>query len=548
MPASGSRAASRRGLAVTGALLALALGGCAPRLEPTRGVLVISLDTLRADRLGCYGHGRDTSPFLDSLAARGVLFEQLIAQYPSTLTSHMSIFTGLYPQEHAVFPPDGKLAAAIPTLPEVFQRAGYRTAGFTESGLMRGSHGFARGFDVFDDSSENRFDDLERTLERGLGFLRSLRATKRYFLFLHTYAIHTPYDPPPPYDTLYWSGEPPPAFSPTGRNFLRLNSHKLTIEPAAVEYFLALYDGSIRYVDDHLERFFRELDALGLADDLTVVLTSDHGEEFLEHGQLAHAQVYRETVHVPLIVVHPGLPAARRVARLVETVDLAPTVIELAGLAPPEMSGRSLRRELTGADPAPGGEAYSEVSIAGIVSGSLHRQEPSGIFQLVRSRFEATQARERIVNFDVGPSALELGLASFLGRPRRVEVRIDGALHASVDLDGERKSLVVLPAAPATPRRRIRLEADSCTPRNGRRPHLDCYSFYLSSPQPLERLELFELGGDPLAQRDVWAPNATIGRSMLQALSARRWQPRAKAVLLELDDEARRRLEALGYL
>ncbi|MCM2270156.1 MAG: sulfatase [Thermoanaerobaculia bacterium] len=548
MRAAGSGAARRRRLAAGVAVASLALAGCAPRLAPTRGILVLSLDTLRADRLGAYGHTRDTSPFLDSLAARGVLFEEAIAQYPSTLVSHMSIFTGLYPREHAVFPPRGQLAATIPTIAELLQRAGYRTAGFTEGGQMRGKHGFERGFDHFDDRAQRRFDDVERTLARGLGFLRSLQPDDRYFLFLHTYAIHTPYEPPPPYDTLYWKAAPPDVFAPTGRNFLRLNSHRLTIEPAAVEYFQALYDGSIRYVDDRLRQFFAELEALGLADDLTVVVTSDHGEEFLEHGRLAHTQAYRETLHVPLIVVHPGMESARRVTPLVESVDLAPTVLELAGLKANGMSGRSLHPWLAGGDPTPRGQAYSEVMAAGVPTRSLHRESDAGLFQLVHTRYDGTQAKERITDFDVGSSALAMRVASFLGAPRRVEIRIDGELHESLALADEGGVRVVLPADPRTPRRRVRIEADSCTPLQRRRPHVNCYSYLLTADQELQRVELFELRGDPLAQRDAWPRHSALGRQMLQVLNALDWQPRAAPGDLEIDRESRRQLEALGYL
>jgi arylsulfatase A-like enzyme len=542
------RRATRRRCLPIPALLALVLAGCGPTLPPTRGVLLISIDTLRADRLGCYGNPRDTSPFLDSLAARGVLFERLIAQYPSTLTSHMSIFTGLYPQEHAVFPPDGELAAAIPTLPELLRRGGYRTGGFTEAGLMRGSHGFARGFDRFDDRSEDRFDDLERTLARGLDFLRALPRDERFFLFLHTYAVHTPYDPPPPYDSMYWSAPPPPAPAPTGRSFLRINSHKLAVEPEALEYYKALYDGSIRYVDDRLRQFFGELESLGLADDLTVIVTSDHGEEFFEHGQLAHSQIYPETMHVPLVVVHPALRGPRRVPDLVETVDLAPTLLELAGVAPPEVSGRTLLPLLAGSSGSPRGHAYSEVSVAGLFASSLRSDAPGGRYQIVRTRIDPSQPRERITAFDVGPSELPLEVESFLERPRRLEIRVDGEPHSSVALAGGETGRIVLPAAPGSRRRRVRIEADSCTPRDRRRPHVDCYSYVLSAPRTLERYELFELADDPLAQRDVWATNSALGRRLLAQLSALRWTPRGASSRVELDDEARRQLEALGYL
>src|SRR4029077_17254045 len=125
---------------ITGALLAAALVGCGrgagPAPRATRGYVVVSIDTLRADHLGCYGYRQPPSPFLDSLARRATLFEQAYAQYPSTLVSHMSMFTGLQPREHGVFPPNSVLPAEVETFPEVFQRHGFRTAGFTEGGFV----------------------------------------------------------------------------------------------------------------------------------------------------------------------------------------------------------------------------------------------------------------------------------------------------------------------------------------------------------------------------------------------------------------------------
>jgi arylsulfatase A-like enzyme len=534
--------------AALAALLALVATGCGRRLAPTRGIIVVSLDTLRADRLGCYGNARDTSPFLDRLAARGVRFERAQSLYPSTLTSHMSIFTSLYPREHAVFPPDGRLAATIPTLPEVFQRAGYRTAGFTEAGQVKGLYGFARGFDVFDDSVEHRADDVERTLGRGLDFLRSLAPGERYFLFLHSYAIHAPYNPPPPYDRLFWSEEPPTVFAPTGPNFLRFNSYRGTLPPGAVDYFLALYDGSIRYVDDRLREFYGQIEALGLADDLTLVVTSDHGEEFLEHGQLSHGQIYDETLHVPLLLLHPQLREPRQVAHLVQLIDLAPTLYDLAAIAPPDVSGSSLVPLLAGERGEPRGWAYAEVETPAGPARTLYREAPSRLLQLVHTRIDISRPSERTTEFDIGPAALELAVAPFRGEPRRLEVRVDGVLQQSLALAPDAATRLLLPAAPAARRRRIRLEADTCTPRSRRHAHRNCFSFQLTAPHDFDRLELFELSSDPRGARDLFDRHADVGQQMLQALRALRWAARGAGGRIELDEEAVRQLEALGYL
>ena len=140
--------------------------GFEPR--PTRGVILISLDTVRADHLSCYGYERRTTPFLESLAERSVLFERAVAQYPSTLISHMSMFTGFYPRQHGVFPPAAVLSPEIETMPERLQAAGLRTAGHTEGGYVSGAYGFERGFEEFTDTPYADDTDVERTFERGL--------------------------------------------------------------------------------------------------------------------------------------------------------------------------------------------------------------------------------------------------------------------------------------------------------------------------------------------------------------------------------------------
>ena len=177
------------------AALVVLLTGCTPESGTTlpRGAILISVDPLRADRLGLYGHPRPTSPFLDELARQAVVFDNAIVQVPGTLPSHMSIFTGLFPGEHGVRPPDDSLSPAIPTLPEVFQSHGFRTAGFTEGGFVSGRFGFARGFEHFDDSAAKIPTDVEDTLARGIEFLSGLDRHERFFLLLHTYCVHDNY-------------------------------------------------------------------------------------------------------------------------------------------------------------------------------------------------------------------------------------------------------------------------------------------------------------------------------------------------------------------
>ena len=356
--------------------LVLVGGSCAGDREPARGVILISLDTLRADHLGLYGYERPTSPFLDELATRGVVFEHAYAQFPSTLTSHMSMLTGLYPAEHGVYPPAGKLPPEIPLVAELLQAHGVRTAGHTEGGYVRGNFGFRRGFDEFDARDRAHDDSTERTFRRGKRFLRSLEPADPFFLFLHTYSVHAPYEPPEPYRSQFWPGEPPAdAFLPVPTNLVAADRDNRPQSAEAIDYYRALYDAEIRHLDDVLRDFFDELSALGLDERTTVIITSDHGEEFREHGRFNHDQLYAEVIRVPFLVVGPDI-AARRSARVVELVDVTPTILELAGLDLAEleaqandqdsvgstMSGQSLARELGRDASYPKRLAYAEAS------------------------------------------------------------------------------------------------------------------------------------------------------------------------------------------
>jgi arylsulfatase len=333
-----------------------------PVPRATRGYIVISIDTLRADHLGSYGYGKPTSPFLDSLAKRGTLFEEAYAQFPSTLVSHMSMLTGLHPREHGVFPPNAVLSPKVELLPEVFQRHGFRTAGFTEGGFMSGRFGFRRGFDEFHARDRNRNRPLEGTFRRGVQFLEGLKKDDRFLLFLHTYAVHAPYDAPDRYRKPFWSGPPPPEAIPaTGPALTRQNALGEPLPQLTVDWLAALYDAGIRQTDEVIQRFFADLERLGLADDVTVVITSDHGEEFQDHGRFNHTQLYREVLRVPLLVIHPDKREAIRHAGIVQLVDLAPTLYELARLQPKgKPTGTSLARLLGHPSPPRPGKAFAE--------------------------------------------------------------------------------------------------------------------------------------------------------------------------------------------
>jgi arylsulfatase A-like enzyme len=293
-------------------------------------VLLISLDTLRARSLGTYGYARDTSPFLDSVARRGTLFENAITASVTTSPSHMSLFTGLYPVHHGIL--EGlhrKLPNAV-TLADRLREAGYRTAAFTENGYLVRQRGFGDGFDQY---TENRGERAKAPGEVRLTFgqaRRWIEANREvpFFLFVHTYEVHSPYDPEEPYAALFQGDAAPGPDEPV----IRAERDR--------------YDREIRIVDDELRKLFAALGESGLSSSTIVAVLADHGEEFAEHGGYQHgAAVYEESVRVPLLFWGPGrIPEARRHAAPVSLIDVAPTIVDLVGLPVPEdLDGISLK-------------------------------------------------------------------------------------------------------------------------------------------------------------------------------------------------------------
>ncbi len=316
-------------------------------------VLLVSLDTLRADHLSCYGYERRTSPVLDSLATHGYRFEWAISQAPGTLPSHMTLFTSLYPTVHGVWTERQRLPGRRLTLPEQLCESGYRTAAFTDGGFVRGSYGFSQGFEIYHDLWRN----IRKSVPMALKWIDGIPASVPFFVFFHCYDIHDPYDPPPPYREMFMKGPHEGDFEPTTKQLnnirvrLRENPgehHGLTAED--VDYMLSLYDGGIRYTDHWMGRLLAGLRERGRLEDTWVIVLSDHGEEFTEHGSVLHERLFHTVTHVPLIISPPG-GLAEPVVReeIVQLVDVAPTILDLCGVGRlAECQGESFHALLPG--------------------------------------------------------------------------------------------------------------------------------------------------------------------------------------------------------
>ena len=334
-------------------LLVLGSAACSSRDPdgPARHLMLISLDTLRADRLSCYGYGRATSPAIDALAREGARFEQVVTETTWTLPAHLTLFTGLAPESHGVVRPDLRMAEEIPVLAEILRAAGFRTFAGTGGGFVARSFGFARGFERFDD----RQTDLAETLRDAKGFLNALRHDERAFVFVHTMDVHCPYEPAQEFADLFRS--PEAAFVATDGRCGNPDFNSAALTPGQVLHLSDRYDASIREADAALGEFLGWLSSRDLRERSLVVVTSDHGEEFAEHGRIGHeGSVYAELLRVPLILAGPGI-APSVIDEPIGLKDVAPTLLDLLGVAPAAgMDGSSYASRATAGvrgEPAP---------------------------------------------------------------------------------------------------------------------------------------------------------------------------------------------------
>jgi arylsulfatase A-like enzyme/tetratricopeptide (TPR) repeat protein len=306
-------------------LLALVAASCTRAgvsTYPTASVVLISIDTLRADRTGPYGYRKGRTPTLDRLAREGIVVDDVYSHVPLTLPAHASMLTGLLPPRHEVRDNLGfRLGEGHLTLAERFKAAGLATGGAVSAYVLRSQTGIAQGFDTYDDAlvvdtASQSLGSLQRdggiAVDSLLGFVAA-QGERRFFAFLHLYEPHSPWKPPERFQDL---GSP--------------------------------YDGDVAHADELLGRFLEGLRARKLLDRVILAVTSDHGEGLLDHGEEEHGIfLYREAVHVPLLLRLPGgAGAGTRVAGPIAQVDLAPTLLELAGLDSTGTDGQSLRAEL----------------------------------------------------------------------------------------------------------------------------------------------------------------------------------------------------------
>jgi arylsulfatase A-like enzyme len=291
-------------------------------------VVVYLIDTLRSDRLGCYGHSVPVSPNIDALASEGVLFERVVAQSSWTKPAVVTILTGIGPLGHGVNRRDDRVPEGLDTLAEILRNSGYETAAFANNAYITEAAGFAQGFDHFDFAHSRSGDALGRVLD----WLADRPLTAPFFLYVHTIDPHAPYEPSQPYRDRF-------AGSVTDRDvgsfdhIHALSRRELPITEALVEDMLRLYDAEVAENDHSFGVLMEALKSLGVYDDTLIVFLSDHGEGFQDHGVFGHGwDLYREVVEVPMIIRPPGWSDPVRVGEMVQQIDVVPTVLAAAGM------------------------------------------------------------------------------------------------------------------------------------------------------------------------------------------------------------------------
>jgi len=336
-------------------------GGGGAATPPARpNLILVSIDTLRADHLSPYGADPAISPRLDAFAADALVFDRALSTSTWTLPSHGSMLTGLLPAQHGLERVDDRLSRRAVTVAARLRRLGYRTAAFTDGGFLAPRWGLSRGFDRWDVTPGQAWQPKDvKAIVAGAGAWLKENRFRPFFLFVHTYETHQPYRD----REGFGAGLLPPG-TPPGDSVEVFELDAERIEPAELARVRGLYAAGVRRVDHHLGGWLADLAAAGALDDTAVVVTSDHGEELAEHGAFehAHGRVWDECVRVPMIVRPAGGAAGRRSPVPVTTLDVAPTLLAWAGAADPRLPGRPL------AELADEGDAGRPVYVTGIPS------------------------------------------------------------------------------------------------------------------------------------------------------------------------------------
>jgi arylsulfatase A-like enzyme len=382
-----------------------------------KNLILISLDTLRADHIGAWGYGRPTTPRLDEFFSEATVFRRAVAQANATIASHASLFTSQYPTS-VVF--GTKLLEGTHTLAQQLHSAGFQTGAEVDGGNLSREFGFDRGFESYQDSRGSAQDLVDRA-ENWV----EAHADAPFFLFLHTYEPHTPYNDRREHVELFGDAARFTEEELGASFFADLEEKGVRVSDGDLQEFIARYDAGIRRTDDAIGGFLDFLDQRGLLETTLIVLTSDHGEEFLEHGRFGHFQIFLDpNLRVPLAFRLPGSPG-RVFEETVELTDIIPTVRQLFGLPLLEgFVGRDLSPQiLFGARPDPSRVAYSQAGF-----GRGFHTVIDGRHQLLVKR---DTGRAELFDLESDPQARVNIASEFPGKVAELRAVLDSRLSAS---------------------------------------------------------------------------------------------------------------------
>lgn len=527
-------------------------------------IVLVLIDTLRADHLGTYGYGRDTSPNIDALARKAVVFRNAIAQSTWTKPGTASLMTGLFPKNHGANTQEDRLSDDHLLLSQYLRQGGYRTHAFLANGNAGASFNFDRGYDTYEFFPEDP-DRIgaktrsDRMNERILPFVRELDRDDKFFLYVHYVDPHIPYDPGERYFSKSNTIEFDKAF------FNEMQFKRLLGSPEERADLLRQavdeYDDEVRFNDASFGALLAALEQRGFLEDTIVVVVSDHGEELLERNSFGHTNApYEEQVRVPLIVYVPGV-GHREVAEPVGQIDLVPSLLSLVGLARPagvdgvDVFRAPWRREASYAEIESKHRTCATVWLGGEKLTKCENTMAPG-----KERSGGTSRWfENVAHFPFDGDALDLEIQSFY-EPRQLEIRADGVLVREARIGTMRERMRVDLGEP----RRREIEIRSTKPcrrpidvgvNNSRK----CLSFRLfsSSNVSLEDMSVptntyVQLAEDPGEDHNLYYLPENAGRvealesALTHYLGDRRREP-GSSEKVELSEAQKETLRALGY-
>jgi len=376
-----------------------------------KNVIVITISSLRADHISCLGYNRDTTPNFDAFAEENILFTNAFATSSWMMPSVGSMFTSLYPSRHGATHIDKRLDRQAHTLAEILKDNGFYTAGFCSNPRLSSEYGFGQGFDFYDDYSvsmilknmsfgQEQSFDINKKRTNGLindAVIRWLQNNthRPFFLFVHFYDTHWDYLPPAPFDTLY---DPDYEGKIDGTEIARepLYSNKPSDED--VKHIIALYDGEVKQTDTDLGDLLKFLKEAGRFEDSIVIVASDHGEQFYEHGHTSHHGIFDELIHIPMTMAVPDLHITKTIDSFVNGVDVMPTILDFLNVPVPVIcQGKSIRPLITGEK-----EKVNDFIFVEYTGGAV-----PDAFAVRFNRFKFVQQEGKIFTYDLCGDPLE---------------------------------------------------------------------------------------------------------------------------------------------